>query len=160
MTTVRSMLTGSRPVRYAVPALVAVMAVGAGPFLDAVTADAHGSLPPRTAAQLLVDVQKAQVPGVTGTVVETANLGLPAIPDLGGAGGGGADFSSLLAGSHTMRVWYAAPDRARVALLGRLGESDLVRNGSDLWLWSSQADSVTHGVVPARQDHAPTLAAP
>lgn len=149
MTAVLATLSRSRRVRYAVPAVVAAVALGVGPFVDAVTAQAHGSLPPLTAAQLLADVSKAQVPGVTGTVVESSNLGLPALPDLGGAGGGNADFSSLLTGSHTMRVWYAGPDRVRVALLGRLGESDLVRHGSDLWIWSSQSNTATHATLPS-----------
>src|ERR1700710_164852 len=102
-----SALARSRRLRFAMPALVAGVALGAGPFVDAVTADAHGSLPPRSAAQLLADVQKAQVPGVSGTVVETSNLGFPALPGIGGSGGGNqsADFSTLISGSHTMRVW-------------------------------------------------------
>jgi outer membrane lipoprotein-sorting protein len=143
-------LPRSRRLRYGVPALVAVAAIGAGPFVNAVTADAHGSLPSRTAAQLLVDVQQAQVKGISGTVVETTDLGLPALPSIGGAGGGNsADFSSLLSGSHTMRVWYAGPDRVRLALLGQLGESDLLRNGSDVWAWSSHTNTATHWSVPA-----------
>ena len=73
---------------------------------------------------------------LSGTVVQTADLGLPALPSLGGCGGSAASFSSLVSGSHTLRVWYAGPDQARLALLGQLGESDLVRNGTDVWLWS------------------------
>jgi outer membrane lipoprotein-sorting protein len=148
MATVLSSLPRSRRLRYAAPALVAVVALGAGPFVNAVTADAHGSLPPRTAAQLLVDVQKAQVTGVSGTVVETSDLGLPALPSIGGAGASSADFSSLISGSHTMRVWSAGPDRVRIALLGQLGESDLVRNGSDVWAWSSHTNTATHWIAP------------
>jgi outer membrane lipoprotein-sorting protein len=142
-------LPRSRRLRYGAPALVAVVALGAGPFVNAVTADAHGSLPPRTAAQLLVDVQKARITGVSGTVVETTDLGLPAIPSIGGAGGSSAEFSSLVSGSHTMRVWYAGPDRVRLALLGQLGESDLLRHGSDVWAWSSHTNTATHWTVPA-----------
>ncbi len=75
---------------------------------------------------------------LSGTVVETTDLGLPALPSIGGRRRRrGASFSSLVSGSHTMRVWYAGPDQQRLALLGQLGESDLVRNGTDLWAWSS-----------------------
>ena len=35
----------------------------------------------------------------------------------------------------------------RLALLGSLGESDLVRNGTDLWTWSSKDKSATHHTV-------------
>jgi outer membrane lipoprotein-sorting protein len=142
-------LPRSRALRYGVPLVLAAVMIGAGPALSAVTADAHGSLPPRSAAQLLADVQQAEVEGVSGTVVETADLGLPALPAIGGAGGNGADFTSLISGSHTMRVWYGGPGRLRVALLGRLGESDLYRNGSDLWAWSSHDDTATRWPAPS-----------
>ena len=56
---------------------------------------------------------------------------------------------SLLAGSHTARVWYDGADKARVALVGDLGESDLVRNGRDVWLWSSGKNTAQHVVLPA-----------
>ena len=48
-----------------------------------------------------------------------------------------------------MRVWYGGPDQQRLALLGQLGESDLVRNGTDLWAWSSHSNTATHWTVPA-----------
>lgn len=142
-------LLRSRPVRWAVPAVAAIALVGVGPLVQAVTASAHGSLPPRTAAQLLVDVSHAKVHALSGTVVETTDLGLPALPSLGGQGGNAASFSSLVSGSHTMRVWYGGPDQQRLALLGQLGESDLVRNGTDVWAWSSQTNTATHWTVPA-----------
>jgi outer membrane lipoprotein-sorting protein len=145
----------SRKARWAVPALAAVAVLGAGPLVDAVTASAHGSLPPRTAAQLLVDVRNADVKALSGTVVETTDLGLPALPTIGGHGGDAASFSSLVSGSHTMRVWYAGPDRVRLALLGQLGESDLVRNGTDLWSWSSHDNTATHWSVPTGEHGSP-----
>ncbi len=143
-------LLRSRRARWAVPAVAAIALVGVGPLVQAVTASAHDSLPPRTAAQLLVDVSHAKVKALSGTVVETTDLGLPALPTLGGRGGDAASFSSLVSGSHTMRVWYAGPDRQRLALLGQLGESDLVHNGTDLWAWSSRSNTATHWTVPAR----------
>ena len=42
-----------------------------------------------------------------------------------------------------------APTRQRLALLGQLGESDLVRNGTDVWAWSSHDNTATHWTVPA-----------
>ena len=45
-----------------------------------------------------------------------------AFPSCPGAGGSrSSDFNSLVSGTHTLRVWYAAPDKSRVALLGTLG---------------------------------------
>ena len=54
----------------------------------------------------------------------------------------------MVSGSHTMRVWYAGPDQVRLALLGQLGESDLVRNGGDVWAWSSDTNTATHWSTP------------
>jgi outer membrane lipoprotein-sorting protein len=138
----------SRRARWAVPAVAAVGVISAGPLIDSVTADAHGPLPPRTPAQLLVDLRGGDVRALSGTVVESTNLGLPELPTIGGHGGDAGSFSALLSGSHTMRVWYDGPDRVRVALLGKLGESDLTRNGPDLWSWSSKANTATHWSVP------------
>src|SRR6266705_6866513 len=134
----------SRPVlRWAVPAGVLVAIIGGGVVTTALTASADASLPPRSAAQLLVDLQTAQLDGVSGTVVERADLGLPALP--GNIGGdGSAQLNSLISGSHTLRVWYSGPDKARVALLGAVGESDIVHNGTDTWIWSSADNTATH----------------
>ncbi len=137
-----------RPVlRWLVPLVAAVVLAGAGATIATTSAGARSSLAPRTAAQLLVDVQKAKVEGLSGTVVQTADLGLPALPSTGG--GSGSDFTGLVSGSHTLRVWYAGPTRARLALLGNMSESDLIRNGSDVWLWSSSTNTARHATIPA-----------
>ncbi|HEY3529420.1 MAG TPA: hypothetical protein VGK78_09735 [Nocardioides sp.] len=150
----------SRGVRWGAPVAAAAVLIGIGPAVTALNADAHGSLPPRTAAQLLVAVQEATLQSLSGTVVETSDLGLPELPSIGGRGGGSASFSSLVSGSHTMRLWYAGPDRMRVALLGQLGESDLVRNGSDVWAWSSSDNTATHWTIPQHAKTPDTLASP
>ena len=148
-------LLHSRRARWAVPAVAAAALIGVAPLVHAVTASAQGTLPPRTAAQLLADVSQAKVQALSGTVVETADLGLPALPTIGGGGGNAASFSSLLSGSHTMRVWYAGPDQQRLALLGQLGESDLVHNGTNVWAWSSHDNTATHWTVPAGSHDTP-----
>jgi outer membrane lipoprotein-sorting protein len=141
-------LLARRPqLRWLVPLLAFVVLATAGSVVAAISASARDSLPPRTASQLLVDVQKARVEGLSGTVVQSADLGLPELP--GPAGDQSSSFSSLVSGSHTLRLWYAGPDRARIALLGQLGESDVVRNGSDVWIWSSHDNSARHLTVPA-----------
>src|SRR3954462_13224455 len=95
----------SRPaLRWLVPSAAAVLVIGGGAAAGTIAASADPSLPARSAAQLLVDVQNAKVDGFSGTVVETADLGLPAIS---GLGSGGADITKLIAGSNTARVWYA-----------------------------------------------------
>jgi outer membrane lipoprotein-sorting protein len=112
------------------------------------TAGANPPLPARTAAQLLVDVQNARVDGLSGTIVSTAKLGLPELPSAGPAAPG-ASLTSLLTGPHTLRVWTSGTDKHRVALLGSLGESDVVQNGRDVWLWASDTRTATHYRLPA-----------
>jgi outer membrane lipoprotein-sorting protein len=137
-----------RPVlRWFVPLVAAVVLAGAGATIATTSAGARASLTPRSAARLLVDVQKAKVEGLSGTVVQSADLGLPDLPDVGG--GSSSDFTGLVSGSHTLRVWYAGPTKARLALLGDMSESDLIRNGSDVWLWSSRHNTAKHATIPA-----------
>ncbi len=148
----------SRPaLRWVVPAgvLAATFAIGLGGSL--LNADAAGSLPPRTAGQLLVDVQEAAVDGFSGTVVQRADLGIPALPSIQGGGptgGGDTELQSLVSGSHTLRVWYGGPAKTRIALLGTLGESDIINNGRDVWTWSSRENAATHLRLPATPDNA------
>jgi outer membrane lipoprotein-sorting protein len=128
--------------RWLAPLALVLVVGGAG--LVATTATADPKLPPRTAQQLLVDLQQAKVDGLSGTVTQQANLGLPELP----AGGSrSSDFNSLISGSHTLKVWYAGPDKARVALLGTLGESDLIVNGNDVWTWSSDSNEASHRTI-------------
>jgi len=139
----------SRPaLRWLVPAAAAVAVIGGGAAAGTIVASADPSLPERSAAQLLVDVQNAKVDGFSGTVVQTADLGLPSLPGVT-SGAGSADIMKLVAGSNTARVWYAGEDKARLALMGTLGETDVIRNGSDVWMWRSADSSATHYKIPA-----------
>lgn len=132
--------------------VAALAVVGGASFVASRTASADPSLPERSAAQLLVDVQQASVKSLSGTVVQTSNLGLPEIP--GGAGpdgGASSSLSSLVSGTHTWRVWYAGPTQSRLALVGSMGESDIIRNGKDVWVWSSRDKTAMHHVLTADQ---------
>ncbi|HEY0696322.1 MAG TPA: sigma-E factor regulatory protein RseB domain-containing protein, partial [Micromonospora sp.] len=141
----------TRPaLRWLVPATAAVAVIGGGAAIGTLSANAEPSLPARSAAELLVDLQTARLDGLSGTVVQRADLGLPALANL--AGSASTDLTSLVSGTHTLRVWYAGPDQARVALLNTLGESDLIRNGRDLWTWNSQTNTATHTTLPAEPD--------
>src|SRR6266536_2263769 len=102
----------SRRARWAIPAgaLVVTGGVLAGTLIS--SAQAAPGLPARTAAQLLAEVAEAAPPPLTGTVVETASFGLPSLP----ATGNPTSLSSLLTGSHTIRVWYASPGHFRQAV--------------------------------------------
>jgi len=138
--------TRTRVLRWGVPVMAAA-AVGVA-ATGVLTAEADPPLPAKTAAQLLVDVQGARVDGLSGTIVQDSDLGLPALPT-SGPGTDSTSPLSLLTGSHTLRVWYAGETKQRLALLGRLGETDVVHNGRDAWLWSSGSNSATHYTLPA-----------
>jgi len=135
----------SRRSRWAVPVAVAV-AVGLAVSVDPLGAGASPALPHRTPAQVLAAVAGSGVTPLSGTVQETARLGLPAVP---GGHGSTASLQSLVAGTHTARVWSDGPRRARFALLGDVAESDVVRNGRDVWVWSSRQGSAQHVRLPA-----------
>src|SRR5947209_14348563 len=136
----------SRRARWAVPAgaLVVTGGILAGSLIT--TAQAAPGLPARTPAQLLVQVASATTPPLTGTVVETASFGLPSLP----ATGSPTSLSSLLTGSHTIRVWYASPQHFRLAVPQSLSESDVIRDGRTAWLWQSTLNKVTKFTLPAK----------
>jgi outer membrane lipoprotein-sorting protein len=135
----------SRRARWAVPAGVLVITGGvmAGSLIS--VAQAAPGLPARTPAQLLAEVADSTTPPLTGTVVETASFGLPALP----ATANPTSLSSLLTGSHTVRVWYSSPGHFRLAVPESLSESDVIRDGSTAWLWQSTLNKVTKFTLPA-----------
>jgi outer membrane lipoprotein-sorting protein len=136
-----------RRVFWSVPAVTAV-AVTAGYLLPSTaSATNHPVLPKRSAAQLLAAVQTSAVQHLSGTVVETARLGLPSLP--GSDSAAALSWQTLVTGTHTARLWLDGPDRQRVALLGQLSESDVVHNGRDVWTYASDARTVGHTVLPA-----------
>src|SRR4051794_4977390 len=104
--------------RWIIPTAAAVVIVGGGAAAGTIVASADPSLPARSAAQLLVDVQNAKVDGFSGTVVETADLGLGAIVGALGNQAKSGEITRLVAGSNTARIWYAGPDKGRLALVG------------------------------------------
>lgn len=135
--------------RWLVP-LAVVAAVGSGVAVAAgLNAGSDTPLPGRSPAQLIADIRGTTLQGFSGTLRETADLGLPDNLTDAAGGDGDAAFASLVAGTHTLRTWYAGPRLSRVALLGALGESDLIRSGRDLWIWSSADLSTTHVTLPA-----------
>ncbi|WP_076263570.1 LolA family protein [Intrasporangium flavum] len=149
-----SIFTEHPAARWGLPA-AAVGVIGVAALTINQTASADAGLPPRTAMQLLADVRSSDVSSLSGTVVQTSDLGIPSLPGLtgGGPAGGGAagaggaagsSLASLVSGTHTWRIWVDGPTRQRLALVGTSGESDVIRNGSDLWLWSSADKTAVH----------------
>lgn len=130
--------------RWAVPVAAVAVVAGVVEWPSAAQAD---NLPARSAEQLLVDVQQAKVDGLSGTVSETTDLGLPTLP--AGLGGGSSDTSlqSLVSGTHTARVW-ATGDQSRVSVQSGAQETTVVHNGTNVWEWQSASQTATHYVLP------------
>lgn len=150
-----------RRARYLVPLGAAAVTAAVVVIPQAASGAVHPNLPARTAAQLLAAVEQTQLPEFSGTVVETARLGLPSIGDSSFATSispTGHDslmqVVTLLTGSHTAQIAYGGPDKQRVAIfLSDLSETDIVHNGQDVWTYSSDDNSVTHNSLEADHSH-------
>ncbi|WP_066039696.1 LolA family protein [Herbiconiux solani] len=155
----------------AAPAAVAV--VVAGGFAASASAD----LPQKSAEQVLELAAASDVTAFSGTIEQSADLGLPdlsSVPGGAGAGSGSGSGSGgsgsgssgsgssadatasvtsaleLLTGSHSARVYAGGPGLLRVQVLDQLAERDAILNGSDLWLYDSSDDSAVHATLPDR----------
>jgi outer membrane lipoprotein-sorting protein len=104
------------------------------------------TLPPITPSELLDKVRTSNVRALSGTVKMSSHLGLP---DLGALGVGQGTMLDLLTGSHTSHIWVDGPEHLRVALDAPSAESDWIRNGTDLWAWRSDTQTVQHTVLSA-----------
>jgi outer membrane lipoprotein-sorting protein len=148
-----------RALRWLVPVGVLCVAVlaASGVFDAGANSD---SLPRTTPAALLAAVRDTNVEGFSGTVVTHVALGLPELPNVGPLGESADDtsLSSLLSGSHTLQVWYGGTDKQRIALLGPTEETDVFRNGRDVWQWSSADRTAVHVRLPQPVDRADELA--
>jgi outer membrane lipoprotein-sorting protein len=136
--------------RWAVP-ILAVTAVGAAIGVGAIAGASSPDLPEKTAAELLVAVTDSEQP-FSGTVVQTSRLGLPELPRSATMAVGPV---ALLTGSHTARIWYSSPDLARVAVMDQLDETNVIRNGADVWIWSSRDNTAQHAALPPHEDPVP-----
>jgi outer membrane lipoprotein-sorting protein len=136
------------------PAAVAVVAVAGVAIAIPTVASASVSLPPKTPTQVLELVASSTATAFSGTVEESSDLGLPSLPTgaapSGSQSGSAADLA-LLTGSHSLRVYVDGTTRARVQDLESLAERDVIRNGSNVWVYDSQDNSVSHATLTPRQ---------
>ncbi len=130
--------------RWAVPAGAAVLLVG-GTALAPMAANADPGLEPRTAEELLVALAEPSATAVSGTVVTSADLGLPDLP-MGMMPSSGP--MALASGESTLRVWTDGPDRQRLAMIERSAETTVVRNGQEAWVWSSANATADRYALP------------
>ena len=135
----------TRRLRWLVPGVVTLLVIGGAATARALTGG-ESELPPRTTDELLAELRAARLVGFSGTVVFRCDLDLPVTATA--APGAAPKLGALLSGSHTLRIWYAGRDRFRLALLGTLGQSDLIRDGSEVWLWESAGNRATRLTLP------------
>jgi outer membrane lipoprotein-sorting protein len=141
----------SRRARWAVPATAVVVTAAVIVGLQIPGAQAALNLPARTPAQLLAEVSSdAALPPLTGTMVEATSLGLPQLPQAGNP----TSLSSLITGSHTIKIYYQDARHFRLAIPQPESETDVIRNGSAGWLWNSTQNSVTKFELPTGEDKA------
>ena len=123
-----------------VPAVIATVAV-ALPLQVSATED----LPAKTPEQLISLALNNSVNAFSGTLEQSSELGLPQLP-------AGEKFSDspedaaieLLTGSHTARVYVDGPTKSRIQVMDTLAERDIIRNGTDAWLYDSEDNSTVH----------------
>ena len=155
--------------RWLVPAAAVALLLSGTTLIRAAVASpgvSPASLPTQSAPELMADVAGSSVENLSGTIVQTSNLGIPDLPGL--SLGDGSSLTSLLSGTHTLRVWARGSEQQRLSVLSQLGETDIVHNGSDLWIWSSADNTASHRSVgqhaagkslPSATDMTPATAA-
>ena len=148
----------------AVPAVIAAAVVGGA------VSTASADLPDKTPQEVLELAAGADVTAYSGDVQQTSNLGLPDVSGLSSGTGGGsgsgsgasggsgsgsassdqtaADALELLTSDHSARV-YVSGDSARVQVLDKLAERDVVASPDGVWLYDSKESSAVHVTAPA-----------
>ncbi|WP_396136295.1 MULTISPECIES: outer membrane lipoprotein carrier protein LolA [unclassified Arthrobacter] len=131
------------------PAGVIALVIAMAAAFGSVQAGATVSLPAKTADEILAMMARTEVRALPGTVEQTAALGLPEIPAAGpGIAPGAASALEFLTGSHTARVYVDGPSKARLQIMDRMAERDVVINGRDAWFYNSADNSAKHLTAP------------
>jgi outer membrane lipoprotein-sorting protein len=125
-----------------------VVVVG-GALALPLSAGAAVPLPERSPQEVLTLLAESEVEAFSGTVEQTSDLGLPALPSLSGSGSEfGAGLEALTA-DHRARVFADGPDRLRLQVLDDLGERQLVLNGEEAWTYDFRENEATRLTLPA-----------
>ncbi|MFI9254913.1 outer membrane lipoprotein carrier protein LolA [Streptomyces sp. NPDC053069] len=154
--------------RYAVPVAVVGVAAATIGLVPALAASGDPDLPRITAQQLIEKIAKSDVQQLSGTVRISTDLGLPSLGGLesslasgaakGSGDGSSADpqskLTSLVSGTHTLRVAADGPQKQKLSLLESGSEYSLIHNGKDVWGYDSKSNEVHHGIsADSGKDH-------
>ncbi len=132
------------------PAVTVPAVIAAGVLAGSVPASAGDPLPAKSPEQVLALIAQHRETSFSGTLDQTSSLGLPELPQTGpGASTGDTAWLELLTGPHTARVYRDGPDNARIQVLDRLAERDIVRHGEEVWFYNSKDNTAAHAVLPA-----------
>jgi outer membrane lipoprotein-sorting protein len=136
--------------------------VVAGAVAIPAAANASATLPDKTPAQVIGLVQNDKVTAFSGTIEQSSDLGLPSVQGLSAGGQGSVSSSGsgssaslasvleLVTGSHTVRVFVDGPKNLRAQIMDQLAERDVIRHGSDVWIYDSKAGTAEHATISAK----------
>jgi len=150
----------SRSPRW-IPAAVAAAVVTLGAVAVPVSANAAVALDTKTPEQVLALIGNSSTDAFSGAVKTSSDLGLPSLP-AGSSGSDSSDISSvltLLSSPQTARVYVDGPTKARVQVLKQMAEQDVIRNGTDVWVYDSKKNTAVHSTLAARSSATPSPAA-
>lgn len=150
----------SRPWLKWMPAVAVPAVIVAGVLAVPLQAGAAVDLPEKTPQAVLELVAGSTVDTFSGTLEQSAELGLPDVPSSGDAAAADlSDALDLLTGDHTVRVYQNGADQTRVQVQDTMAERNLIRSGSDVWIYDSADDTATHLTLPAGAGDRPDVAA-
>lgn len=141
-----------------IPAAVVPVVIAGVIVAVPMAASASGSLPEKTPQEILALVAASDIRAVSGTFEQTSNLGLPQLPTGTQSQGSTAQAASaleLLTGNHTARIYADNTNGAknmRLQVLDPMAERDVIRSGSDVWLYDSKKQTATHVTLPEKTD--------
>lgn len=132
------------------PAVTVPAVIAAGVLAGSLPASAGDPLPAKTPAQVLELIAQHREASFSGTLEQTSKLGLPELPKPGpGPSSADPGWMELLSGPHTARVYRDGAQNARIQVMDRLAERNVIRRGSDVWFYNSKDNTATHTVLPA-----------
>jgi outer membrane lipoprotein-sorting protein len=132
-------------------ASIPVVAVAAAIALPMATTAAQ-DLPEKTPQELLEFVADSDVDAFSGEFTQTSDLGLPDLSALGGSGSAAEGGSPLVGAlvelattSHDARLYVDSERGARLQVLDRLSERDVVATADDgVWIYDSGEKTALH----------------
>ncbi len=131
------------------PAATVPAVIAAAALAGSLPASAGDPLPSKSPRQVLELIAQHRGTSFSGTLKQTSNLGLPELPQNGpGASSQDTAWLELLTGPHTARLYRDGAANARVQVLDRLAERDVIRHGNELWFYNSKDNTAAHAVLP------------